>query len=183
MTPELHVATTPQSQKVSARQTSPELHALLKGSMRELFQTETSAVKHRRREAKRNPNTPPARVLEEVSRQAERFLQELPSIAEAHELPKSAGGSGIGALLSLTRDKITDRLIRMERSYRVTLIGVRHGVDLVVLVSVAAQEAGLVELRTFCERWLEARRPLVDRLEIELEWFAKNPESAMRFAR
>jgi hypothetical protein len=159
------------------------LRRLLRGLMRELFQTETSAVQHCRREAERLSEAPPARTLHEISSQAASFLKELPHVAAAHDLPKSAGGMMIGALFSEARDKVVDRLIRTERSYRGTLLGVRHGIDLVQLLAQTAHEAGYTELYLFCERWLAARQRLVASLEREMVWFAKQPAEAMRFAR
>jgi hypothetical protein len=159
------------------------LRSLLKSLTREFFQTETSAVKHCRREAERLGEAPPARALLEIAAQAEQFLKQLPLIARANGLPKSAGGVAVGALLSQARDKVFDRVIRLERSYRGTLLGVRHGVDLVHLLAHTAREARLPELGEFCERWLAARQPLVANLERELVWFAKQPARAMRFAR
>lgn len=159
------------------------LKSLLKSLMREFFQTETSAVVHCRREADRLGEAPPARTLRALADQAETVLKELPQIAEQCALPKSKGGMTVGQLFSETRDKLLDRLIRSERSYRGTMLGVRHGVDLVALLAPAAQQGGLDSLRDFCERWLTARRPLVERLEGDLAWFAKQPGVAMRLAR
>ncbi|HKP58382.1 MAG TPA: hypothetical protein VJV78_16770 [Polyangiales bacterium] len=159
------------------------LQKLLVGLFRELFQTETSAVKHCRREAERLGEATPAVALREISRQAEGFLAELPRVAHAHGLPTSPGGAAVGALLSEARDNLLDRLVRSERSYRGTLIGLRHGVDLVVLLGQAARERGHAELSAFCDRWLGARVPLVASVERELVWFAKQPEDAVRPAR
>jgi hypothetical protein len=159
------------------------LRTLLKSMMREFFQTETSAVLHCRREAERLGEAPPSRALLKIAEQAELFLKELPRVAEANDLPKSPGGTAVGAFFSEARDKVFDRLIRTERSYRGTMLGVRHGVDLVQLLGPAAREAAMPELSAFCERWLEARRPLVAELERELAWFANHPTLAMRFAR
>jgi hypothetical protein len=159
------------------------LRSLLKSLMREFFQTETSAVLHCRREAGRLGEAPPARPLLEIAAQAEQFLKELPAIAKKHDLPESPGGVAVGTLFSQARDKVFDRLIRTERSYRGTMLGVRHGVDLVQVLAPAAQQASFVELGGFCERWLGARRPLIAALERELPWFAKQPATAMRFAR
>jgi len=73
-------------------------------------------------------------------------------------------------------------MIRMERAYRGTMLGVRHGVDLVTLLQSTAQEAGMEELSKFCESWLAKRQPLIAGLERELSWFAREPVGAMHFA-
>lgn len=170
-------------EKVEGGKTERALFSLLRSLTREFFQTETSAVKHCRREAERLAGTPQARTLVEISDQAKRFLGELSDVAERSKLPKSTAGAAVGAMFSQARDKIFDRLIRSERSYRGTLLGVRHGVDLVQLLRQSAHEAGLSDLARFCERWLAERQPLVANLERELAWFAKQPARAMDFAR
>jgi hypothetical protein len=159
------------------------LQPLLRSLFRELFQTETSALKHCRREAERLGEAAPAAALREISGQAGNFLAELPRIARAHDLPASAGGAAVGAFFSEARDKVFDRLIRSERSYRGTLLGLRHGIDLVQLLAQAARERGYAELSAFCERWLGARLPLVADVERQLVWFAQQPDEAMRLAR
>jgi hypothetical protein len=157
--------------------------SLLKSLIREFYQTETSAVTHCRREAKRLGDEPPARVLMAVSNQAARVLRELPEICERHALPKSVGGVSVGRLFSFARDKFADRLIRLERSYRGTMLGLRHGFDLVLLLAKTARDGGLTDLEEFCEQWLAARQPLLEDLERELAWFAQHPPAALRFAR
>ena len=159
------------------------LRNLLRSLTREFFQTETSAVRHCRREAERLGQSPPAQVLREISEQADGVLRELPSLMKAHDLPVSPAGVAVGALFSETRDKLLDRLTRSERSYRGTMLGVRHGVDLVLLYGYTARAGGLYELSAFCERWLAARRPLVARLEESLGWFAQQPTQAVQVAR
>ena len=159
------------------------LEALLRSLFRELFQTETSAVRHCSREAERLGEAPPAAPLRAISRQAEGVLTELPQLARAHHLPLSAGGIAVGELFSQTRDKLADRLIRSERSYRGTMLGLRHGADLVQLLSFAAGERGYSAITEFCVRWLYARLPLISELERQLGWFAREPAEAMRSAR
>ena len=53
-----------------------------------------------------------------------------------------------------------------------TLIGLRHGVDLVRLMRVTAAKAGDQSLSNFLTAWLERREPLVDAVAQELGWFA-----------
>jgi hypothetical protein len=74
-------------------------------------------------------------------------------------------------------------VISAERSYRGTLLGARHGLDVVRSLRSAAREASREELAGFCERWLERREPLVSAVERELEWFARHPREALSFAR
>lgn len=161
---------------------SSPTHSLLASLTREFFQTETSAMKHCRREAERLGEAAPAQPLRAISAHAEGVLRELTALARAHGLPISGPGAFVGTMFSELRDKIADRLIRSERSYRGTMLGVRHGVDLVRLYAYTARAAGLIDLAAFCDRWLATRQPLVVQLEENLSWFAEHPEPAMRFA-
>ena len=105
--------------------------AYLHSLARELFQTETSAARHCRREAERLGDTGPARALLAVADHADAVLKELPAIAERNDMPVSKGGRMTGALFSQLRDKMFDMLIDSDRSYRGTLLGCRHGLDVV----------------------------------------------------
>lgn len=152
---------------------------LLETLFHELFQTETSAKWHPQREARRLGEVPPARALRAVSEHATVVLQELPELARKYDLPVSGLGKTAGFLLSTMRQWVLDRLIEPERSYRGTLGGMRHGVDLVELISQVAQAQNRRELAQWCARWLSERRPLVEAVAAELAWFAQSPESAV----
>jgi hypothetical protein len=157
-------------------------HALLANLTRELFQTEHSAKVHTRREARHLGDSAPAQALRAVSDHASLVLGELPAVARAHDLPVSHVGVAVGALLSFVRETIADRLVESERTYRGTLLGMRHGVDLVKMIRMVADHNGLVELGGFCTRWLEQREPLVARVESALSWFAHHPTAASHAA-
>jgi len=152
---------------------------LLQTLFHELFQTETSAKWHPQREARRLGEVPPARALRAVSEHATAVLQELPELARKYDLPVSGLGKTAGFLLSTMRQWVLDRLIEPERSYRGTLGGMRHGVDLVELISQVAQAQSRRELAQWCTRWLSERRPLVEAVAAELAWFAQSPEEAV----
>lgn len=153
-------------------------HELLAGLFRELFQTEHSAKVHPRREARHLGDTPPAAALRAVSEHAAVILGQLPPLAAANQLPVSRAGLSLGALFSLVRETVADRLVESERSYRGTLLGMRHGVDLVKMIRMVADHNGLVEIAGFCTRWLEQREPLVAKVEQQLSWFAHHPDAA-----
>jgi hypothetical protein len=144
----------------------------------ELFQTETSAALHCRREAERLGAAPPAEALRAVANHAQDVLRDLPGLAALTSVPQSKAGATVGRIFSELRDKLADRMIDSERSYRGTLLGARHGVDLVRLLRSAAEQQGDRELQAFCDRWLERRGQLVERVAAELDWFARNPENA-----
>jgi len=152
--------------------------ALLATLFRELFQTEQSAERQCRREADRLGATGPSGAMRAVAQHAAAVLQELPGLSRAEHLPVSRFGQLVGAALSRARDLITDRLIEEERSYRSTLLGIRHGVDLVTMIRHVADSVGRVEIGGFCTRWLAARQPMVAAVEQQLAWFAHHPDVA-----
>lgn len=157
-------------------------HKLCQSLGRELFQTERSAALHCRREADRLGSAPPAEALRAVADHADEVLRELPSLAAKASIPNSKGGAIVGRIFSEIRDKIADRILESERSYRGTLLGARHGIDVVHMLGCVAKERGDERLQRFCAAWLERRPQLVERAADELSWFARHPEVATRLA-
>lgn len=156
---------------------------LLKSLFRELFQSERSAMKHPRREAERLDGGPPAQALLAVSEHAKSVFAELCATARASDAPVSRAGMAIGSLLSIARHTVLDRAVDTERSYRGTLLGIRHGIDVVKLIRKIADAGGRVELAGFCTRWLEQREPLAERVEAAMGWFADHPQRAAEMPR
>lgn len=148
--------------------------------VRELFQTERSASSHPLVEAERLGDVPPAEVMRAVAQHAESALAELPGVVSRHRLPASIGGKLVGAAFSVVRDQFADLLLTAERSYRGTLLGLRHGLDLVTLVEQVARRDGDVALADWCTAWLARRAPLVNAVTEQLAWFAANPAVAER---
>jgi hypothetical protein len=165
-------------QKQRMERAHKQQRALLVKLSRELFQTETSASWHCRREAETLGDTPPARALAALADHADGVLRELPELAKRHELPVSGLGHLVGRLFSTTRQRLLDRLIDAERSYRGTLLGIRHGMDLVQLMAHTADAIGDDELARWCRAWLEVRRQRAIDVEAELVWFARHPVAA-----
>ncbi|EYF05121.1 hypothetical protein [Chondromyces apiculatus] len=163
--------------KTEGKEESPE-QEWLSGLVRELFQTEKSAKTHPIVEADRLGDVPPAQALRAVAAHAERAFADLPTLAQIHDLPDSDGGTAVGAAFSALRDSMGDLLLTAEKSYRGTVLGMRHGVDLVELVQHVAAHHGDKTLAVWCTRWLSERRPLVEACARELAWFAANPERA-----
>jgi hypothetical protein len=95
----------------------------------------------------------------------------------------SHAGALVGAALSELRDKLSDPLIHSERSYRGTLLGTRHGLDLVKMIAFAADATGKLPFESFGQSWLTTRTVLVLRAEAAMSWFAQHPHEASRFAR
>jgi hypothetical protein len=159
-----------------------EEHSWLANLSRELFQTEQSARRHPRVEVERLGDVPPARVLRGVAGHADEALAELPELMKQYDLPVSLGGISVGSAFSILRDRLADLMLSAERSYRATLLGMRHGVDLVVLLEQVARRDGATALADWCVVWLERRRELLDDAERALEWFAAHPERAQQAA-
>lgn len=147
---------------------------------RELFQSEQSAVEHPRIEAQRLGEVPPARIMCAVSAHADSMLPEIQALAVERELVAVEGGRAVGSAFSALRQCLGDLILSHEKSYRGTILGMRHGIDLVTLLQQVATEGGDVSLAAWCGQWLEERRPLVERAADELAWFAAHPERAMR---
>ncbi|MGK4008266.1 hypothetical protein WMF31_36950 [Sorangium sp. So ce1036] len=152
--------------------------AFLASLVRELFQTERSAKTHPLVEAERLGDVPPAHAMRAISAHATAVLAELPSLMRVRGLPVSAGGSAVGEAFSALRDHLADHVLNKEKSYRGTLLGVRHGVDLVELIQYVATVEGDALLAAWCARWLSTRRPLVEAAADELAWLAARPALA-----
>jgi hypothetical protein len=148
--------------------------------MTELFQTERSAYRHPIREATRLGDVPPAVALRAVAAHANEVLDELPELARARAMTITGIGTILGETLSDLRDSFTDRLVVRERSYRGTLLGMRHGVDLVRLLRATAGDDADAELVAWCDRWADVRRRLVAGVERELDWFGHHQAFAVR---
>lgn len=167
------------SAAAAARYPEPRTErAWLSSLMRELFQTECSAKTHPRIEAERLGDVPPASAMRAVADHADAAFSDLPRLARKHGLPISRGGEGVGKAFSMLREALGDLLLSIERSYRGTILGMRHGIDLVVLIREVAKLEGETELVEWCSTWLDRRRPLVEAAAEQLSWFASHPARA-----
>jgi len=171
-------ADTSQEQSTSNTEAAQREKRLMRSLMRELFQAERSAQSHPRVEAERHPGSPPARALEAVARHADAVMEDLPIRARYHDLPVSITGVAAGAAFSQIRRHLTDYFLDSETSYRATLLGMRHGLDVIAALREAAIAAGDAELADWCSQLEEARRPLIEECARQLSWFAQHPEEA-----
>jgi hypothetical protein len=153
-------------------------HALLRGLMMELMRGERAAIRQPRRDAQRFGKAPPAQALRAVAEHAEKNLPTLREVALRHDLAPGRLMVIAGSLLAMARHRISDRIVETERSYRDTLLDLRHGLDVMKLLRRIADASGLVELGGFCTSWLEEREPLVERVEGAMSWFASHPRRA-----
>jgi hypothetical protein len=161
----------------------PTQHQLLHDLSHELWQTEVSASQHCRREAERLGDTPPARALLAAAEHADSALAELSKLPFEQPIAPSTFGASVGKLFSEMRDTFADKMLTSERSYRFTLLGLRHGIDLVRLMQESVQPSQDNTLPAFFESWLNRRSALVEEVAIQLRWFADRPEQARERAR
>jgi hypothetical protein len=168
---------------VDAAHSANTLQSLKRTLGHELFQTETSAVRHCRREARRFGDAAPSRAMLAVAEHASSVLEELPALAAQHGMPVSRSGAAVGALFSEVRERLADHFIDAERSYRGTLLGMRHGEDVVRMLRHVAEASSDATLVAFCDAWLGAREPLVEQAAQQLAWFADHSAQATQLAR
>lgn len=143
----------------------------------ELFQTERSAERHPEVEADRLGDVPPSIPMRLVSAHATRALATLETLAAERGFDVASAGKGVGEMFSQVREKMADLVLTNQVSYRGTLIGIRHGIDLVRLVHRAAEDDAA--LRAWATEWLDERSYLASSVEKELAWFADNPDVAL----
>jgi hypothetical protein len=158
---------------------SQQLTPLLEATLRELFQAERSATRHPRVEASRLGTTPPGDVMEEIAVHADGQLEKLDELAMARGMTPAAAAKTIGSAFSVIRDNFTDLTTTTEQSYRLTMLGVRHGIDLVRILRELAVRANDESLKQWSEAWLLRRLELAENAETQLAWFVANPERAL----
>ena len=156
---------------------------LLRTLMGELFQAERSAEAHCQREARRYAKDISATALWGICRQARGTIARLDELAEARGFEVARRGTMLGSLYSSIREAIADRFLSAERSWRATLLGLRHGVDVVVSLRLVADALDDAVLVNFCDELLRQRTPLVKEVENTLWWFAEHPARAVAAAR
>jgi hypothetical protein len=145
---------------------------------RELFQTEQSARKHPRVEAKRLGDVPPAYAMEAIATHADAALPELRAIVRERNMVAVEGAKKVGSMFSVLRNRVADLFLSHEKSYRGTVLGLHHGMDLVTLIQFTATSMGDADLAAWCARWMEARRLLIEAAIRELAWFAAHQDRA-----
>jgi hypothetical protein len=151
--------------------------------LREWAQSDTSARLHPPREARRLGDVPPARAFAAIAADAEAGWPSLKRLIASRGQGSQPRGRSVGRVFSWLRERLFDLPLDREESYRGTLLGLRHGLDAVVLLRERARLVGDEELATFCDDWLARRRPLVEAAAEATRWFAEHPEAALRPAR
>jgi hypothetical protein len=155
------------------------LHKLRTKLCRELAQSEHDARIHPVREARRLGDTPPARALLAIADHAEELQPRFASLMLRDQALGLGLGRAVGAAFSALRHAIFDRIIDTERSYRATLLGLRHGIDVARLLrEVAARERDTPLVR-FLDELLADRLFLMEDADGALDWFADEPNVAI----
>ena len=157
-----------------------DLHKLCTKLCRELAQSEHSATVHTRREARRLGDIWPAHALLAIGEHAEQLKPRFEGLLAKRRIKGDTIGRSVGQVFSTLRHAIGDRLIDVERSYRGTLLGIRHGIDTVRLLREVAVREQDVHLMKFCDEFLLERVALIERGEQALAWFADQPARAIR---
>jgi hypothetical protein len=150
---------------------------------RELAQSEHDAVLHCAREARRYGSRPPGHAMRVISDHARELHPRLAVLWGARQQVGARAGRAVGDALSAARDFAVDWVIDAERSYRATLLGVRHGIGVAQLLRhVLARQQDTPGLRA-CDELIDGRLRLVSRGEDQLDWFAAHPDIALRSSR
>lgn len=166
----------------SARLSELNPHRALVASLfAELLESERAQEIHPDNEASRLGRGAPVRALRGISSHARSTRDELRELLRERSLGEyvMARGEGASALWAWLRRWVADGSADEERAYRTTLLGLRHGVDLVRTLRSAAEAGDDGELAALCTEWLQTREPLVAEVAEQLEWFGWHPEAAL----
>jgi hypothetical protein len=152
----------------------PERRRFLRQIVREISRAELTAIEHAAKESRRlGEDAPPAAALRAVAAHAEAMQLRFAPIVAGYDV-ESARGS-LGATLATLRDRIVDRIVQGERAYRIAMLDLRHGLEIVRLLRDAARRDQLLGMIRWCDDWLGLRRTLVSHAERELVWFSAAP--------
>jgi hypothetical protein len=116
-----------------------------------------------------------------ASLHADKALRSL--LQHAPDQPTVVVGAVSGTLVSALRQAMMDYAQSGEHAYRSTLLGLRHGIDVVTLLHRLALREGDVALAAWCEEWMSLRVPVVADAHASLAWFAENLAAATDTAR
>jgi len=159
-----------------------QLRELKEKLCRELSQSEHSAIVQPRREARRLGDIPPAHSLLQIAAHAEAMRPRLDALISGRRATAHGIGLGklVGQVFSTLRHFLFDRMLDTERSFRGTLLGLDHGIDIVRMLSAICERDGDEHLAVFCEEWLSTRIALVEGARCCLAWFTAQPAIALQ---
>jgi hypothetical protein len=145
---------------------------------REIAQAEHDARIHTRREAGRLGDVAPGRALLAISEHATEIE---PVLAKLTHQPVGLHiARAVADVFSAARHFFFDRLIDSERSYRATLLGLKHGIDATRLLREVVTLTNDIALLKFCDLVLVERLCLIEDAEQALSWFAENSALALK---
>lgn len=149
---------------------------------RELAQSEYDAVIHTRREARRYGAASPGLALRAIADHAVEVRPQLEALWAGQ--PVGIGAAHVvGELFSSLRHFAFDWMIDAERSYRATMLGLRHGLGASQLLREVLIQQRDQPAQQVCADLIEVRTRLVCDAERELRWFAEHPDAALRSSR
>jgi len=152
-------------------ESQPERRRFLARIVREVGRAELAVIEHAVRESRRlGDDAPPAVALRDIAEHAAAMQPRFATVVSGYDLPSARGG--LGAALSTLRDLVVDRIVQGERAYRIALLDLRHGLDLVKMLRDATRSDQLLGIIRWCDDWLGARRPLISHAERELAWYS-----------
>jgi hypothetical protein len=149
---------------------------------RELAQSEHDAVVHCSREARRYGMLLPGQVFRAVAAHAKEIRPQLETLWGKQALGIRAGRA-VGEAFSTVRHAAVDWVIDAERSYRATLLGLRHGHDAARLLREVLVQQQDEHGRRVCDRLIAGRARLLSEVEHGLRWCAEHPDTALRSSR
>ncbi|MFT3693789.1 MAG: hypothetical protein QM831_11650 [Kofleriaceae bacterium] len=144
---------------------------------REFLQAERDCRLHTRREARRQGRGAPADALLSIAAHADQVEPRIEQLL---------GNASVGVLaarfvahsFSDLRYGLVDRLMQRERTYRATLLGIRHGLDAGYLLTELALRSQFATSHAFLEEALEVRARMLAVAVQALAWFAEHPRRA-----
>jgi hypothetical protein len=149
-----------------------ERRRLLDKLLRELVRCEARA-----RRVPALADSPPIAALRDVAAHADAMQARLQQALDGHGIAVRA--HGWHARATPLRARVVERLfsprgpLDAERAFRTALLDLRHAIDVVAIAAKLSREDRVFAVVRWCDDWLEARRPLVARVEAQLSWFAE----------
>jgi len=141
---------------------------LLEKLIREVSRCEALAADHPAREGRRvGDGAPPVVALREIAEHAIAMRPRFEAMAAGHDLIPIRRGR-----LSTLKRLVIEHVVDPERSFRIALLDLRHGLEVVRILSELSRDEELFGLRRWTGDWLLARRTLVARVEAQLAWYA-----------
>ncbi len=156
-----------------------ERQALREKLGRELAQAEYDAARHTAREASRLGDVPPAARMRAIAAHAEEIRPRFQELVASRQPVGALLGRAVGELFSDTRHFVVDRILSAERSYRATLLGLRHGLDVARLLREVARVDKDSELVELCDDLISDREALLEAAQDSLAYFATHCDVAM----